>query len=129
MTPAAIGAWALGLFLAPEKARKFALPGFIAVVVLAVLLAWSAIALGIALWERGIRSDERETIHAERVEGALEGERRAGKAGQARDEARRAAGDAAADDLAGIHAEDAGSRTRPASAGTRRVAERLPQGD
>lgn len=42
MKPAAIGARMLGLFLPVETARRFALPGFIAACVLALLAFWGA---------------------------------------------------------------------------------------
>lgn len=70
---------------------------------------------------------ERHELESERDEAnaALESERRASTAGAKRDEARRTDDETTQDELETIHAEDPDAAARPASRGSRAVADRL----
>lgn len=91
----------------------------IGVVVLAVVALVATVAL--------IRRDAVDDYQADRVEDALEGEQRANSAGEVREDAARTDSADTVRDLETIHAADPEAAAQPASAGTRRVADRLPK--
>lgn len=109
---------ASGGALTIKHARRIAKIGLIAAAVVLAIVS-------LLVWDH---FDDKAAIrehNAKRVEAALEAERRATAADAEREAARNAQSRETEDDLENIHAQDPDSEVRPASAGARRVAERL----